>query len=292
MDAMTITLLHPGEMGAAIGARLRERGHELRWVDAGRSAASAARARDAGLRAMPSLAAALAGSELVLSVCPPHAARDVARAVADSAALAGFRGIFVDANAIAPASAREIAEIVAGAGLRFVDGGIVGPPPEGEGGRRGARLYLSGDDAPRLAMLLGHGLLDAVALTGPIGQASAIKAAFAAWNKGTIALLATLRAFAVHHDVEAPLLAEWARTDPDTLARLERVPASVRKAWRWSAELDEIARACEDAGLPGGAAAAAAEAYRRLAGFRDATAPPGVEAIVAAMRVPGREGLG
>ena len=141
-------------------------------------------------------------------------------------------------------------------------------------------------------MLLGHGLLEAVALAGPIGQASAIKAAFAAWNKGTIALLATLRAFAVHHDVEAPLLAEWARTDPDTLARLERVPASVRKAWRWSAELDEIARACEDAGLPGGAAAAAAEAYRRLAGFRDATAPPGVEAIVAAMRVPGREGPG
>ena len=137
MDA--VGLLHPGEMGAAVGALLVARGHEVLWASEGRSDATAARARAAGLTDAGSVAALADRSAVVLSVCPPHAALEVA------AALAGFEGTFVDANAIAPATARAAAELV---GDAFVDGGIVGPPPREPGD---ARLFLSGARAGEIA---------------------------------------------------------------------------------------------------------------------------------------------
>src|SRR3954447_4547101 len=134
----TIGLLHPGEMGAALGARLHERGHDVLWVGDRRSAATRERAEAAGLRDAGTLAALRDAADLVLSVCPPHAALDVARAVA------GYRVVFVDANAIAPATVRAVRRVVEDAGGRLVDGGIVGPPPTREGT---TRLYLSGAEA-------------------------------------------------------------------------------------------------------------------------------------------------
>src|SRR3954451_20134917 len=137
-----IGLLHPGEMGAALGARLREHGHDVLWASEGRSAATRERAAAAGLRDGGSVTALAAESDVVLSVCPPHAALDVARAVA------GFRGVFVDANAIAPATVGAVGRVIEGARGRLVDGGIVGPPPVREGT---TRLYLSGGEAPGVA---------------------------------------------------------------------------------------------------------------------------------------------
>src|SRR4051794_39964888 len=143
----TVGVLHPGEMGAALGARLRERGHDVAWAGEGRSAATRARAEAAGLHDAGALDAVLAGSDVVVSVCPPHAALDVARAVA------GYGGVFVDANAVAPATAAAIGRLVEDGGARFVDGGIVGPPPQRAGT---TRLYLSGAAAPEGAAPLGR----------------------------------------------------------------------------------------------------------------------------------------
>src|SRR3954465_9340942 len=109
-------LLHPGEMGGALGARLRERGHDVLWASDGRSAATRDRAAVAGLRDAGSVAALAKQSDVVLSVCPPHAALEVARAVA------GFGGVFVDANAIAPATVETVRAVVEEGGGRFVDG--------------------------------------------------------------------------------------------------------------------------------------------------------------------------
>src|SRR5689334_18338638 len=120
-----IGILHPGEMGAAVGARLAERGHDVAWSAEGRSDATRERAAHAGL---------------IVSVCPPHAALDVAAAVAAT----GYGGVFVDANAVAPATVASIRAVVEGAGARLVDGGVVGPPPEREGT---TRLFLSGAGA-------------------------------------------------------------------------------------------------------------------------------------------------
>jgi 3-hydroxyisobutyrate dehydrogenase-like beta-hydroxyacid dehydrogenase len=274
----TIALLHPGEMGAALGACLVSRGVRVVWASQGRSAATRKRAEAAGLEARETLDRALEAAEVVLSVCPPHGALDLARAVAGKK---NFRGIYVDANAIAPASAREIARVIEAAGASFVDGGIIGPPPNAPGR---TRLYLCGGARETIAALFGPTHVQAVALDGEIGAASALKMAYAAWTKGSTALIAAVRALAQSEGVDASLLAEWKLSQPRLLQESDAVPGKVRKAWRWVAEMEEIAASFEAAGLPGGFHHAAAEIYGRLAAFKDSAAPPPLDQITAALR--------
>ena len=143
---MTVTLLHPGEMGAAVGGCLVSGGVRVVWVSEGRSPASRQRAGAWGLCEVPSLGRALDESDAVLSICVPSGAFEVAREVASR----NFRGVYVDANAIAPAHSREIGLMVETAGARFVDGGIIGLPPTVS---RTTRLYLAGPEAARIAEL-------------------------------------------------------------------------------------------------------------------------------------------
>src|SRR2546429_5738034 len=147
MGGTTVGLVHPGEMGSAVGAALRVGGHRVVWASAGRSSATRARATADGLEEMTTLAALADSAPVIFSICPPHAARDVAR---EFVAL-GYRGLFVDANAVAPATARETGRRVAAAGARFVDGGIIGPPPRRPGP---ARPYLPGYGTSTVAELL------------------------------------------------------------------------------------------------------------------------------------------
>jgi 3-hydroxyisobutyrate dehydrogenase-like beta-hydroxyacid dehydrogenase len=250
----TIGLLHPGEMGCALGARLRERGHDVLWVAAGRSGATRGRADAGGLRDAGALGALCDASDLVLSVCPPHAALEVARSVA------GYAGVFVDANAIAPATVGEVRAVIEGAGGRFVDGGIVGPPPEREGT---TRLYLSGADAARVAGAFAGTCVEAAVLGPEPGTASALKMAYAAWTKGTAAMLLAIRATARASGVEDALVAEWRRSQPDVPDRLAAAEsAAARKGWRWVGEMEEIAATLAATGQPDGFHRAAAEVFR------------------------------
>ena len=151
MDVTTIGLLHPGEMGAAVGQSLAGAGHQVLWVPQGRSAATSARAAAAGLTAC-GLAEMVRRAEVIMSVCPPHAALDVARQVG------GFGGVYLDANAISPATAREVAGLVEPGGASYVDGGIIGTPPVAPGF---IRLYLSGQKAGDLRALFDGSPVDA-----------------------------------------------------------------------------------------------------------------------------------
>jgi 3-hydroxyisobutyrate dehydrogenase-like beta-hydroxyacid dehydrogenase len=277
MPTRAIALLHPGEMGSAIGACLVERGLRVVWASAGRSAATAARAQAAGFWDMGTLDRALGGADVVLSVCPPHGAFALAREVARR----GFRGIYVDANAVSPETARNVARAIEKAGASFVDGGIIGPPPV-EGGR--TRMYLSGGPAREIAGLFAGGKLEAIPLEARAGAASALKACYAGWTKGATALLAAIRALAEHEGVEAALLAEWRLSQPDLEKRSEVVTAQARKAWRWIGEMEEIAASFEAAGLPGGFHLAAAELYRGLAAFKDGAKPPALAEVTKAIR--------
>jgi 3-hydroxyisobutyrate dehydrogenase-like beta-hydroxyacid dehydrogenase len=248
---MRIGLLHPGAMGAAVGAALVGRGHDVVWVSDGRSAATRARAEEAGLRDLATLAGLADEAESVVSLCPPeHAA-----AVADAARAAGFTGRYVDANAIAPETARRIAPTV--------DGGVIGPPPRVAGT---TRLYLSGPGADEVAALFRDTVLDARVVEGGIGAASALKMAYAAYTKGLAALLIALRATARAHQVDGALLAEWAISQPDLPGVSELAEANAApKAWRWIAEMEEIAATFAAAGQPDGFHRAAAAVYRDVA---------------------------
>src|SRR5215831_2175468 len=186
---LTIGILHPGEMGGAVAAAAVAGGARVLWASEGRGDRTRRRAERAGLEDAGMLPSLAKQSDIVLSVCPPHAAVDVARAVAAHR----FGGVYVDANAVSPATAREIGAVVERAGAAFVDGGIVGPPPA----RRGTtRLYVSGPEAARLAAPFAPGPLEVIALSGPPGAASALKMAYAAWTKGSAALLMAVRALA------------------------------------------------------------------------------------------------
>jgi 3-hydroxyisobutyrate dehydrogenase-like beta-hydroxyacid dehydrogenase len=245
-----VGLLHPGEMGAAIGSALRRRGETVLWASAGRGAETAKRAEKAGLEDVGELADLCRRSEVVLSVCPPHAAVDVARAAA------AFDGIYVDANAIAPQTARAIGDIQD----RFVDGGIVGPPPHEPGT---TRLYLSGGEAEHVAALFVDTNVDGRVISGEPGAASALKAAYAGWTKGSAALLLTVRALAQAEGVEDELLDEWRLSLPELEERLPSAERSAkRKGWRWIGEMEEIADTFAGAGEPDGFHRAAAEVYR------------------------------
>jgi 3-hydroxyisobutyrate dehydrogenase-like beta-hydroxyacid dehydrogenase len=253
-------------MGAAVGGCLVSVGHTVLWDPAGRSRASTGRALGAGLSG-EGMAAVLSRSAVIFSVCPPHVALDVARQVADS----GYAGIYVDANAVSVATAAEVASVVTAGGASYVDGGIIGPPPEVAGH---TRLYLSGERAGQVRALFGRSALDARIAEGPAFAASAVKMAYAAWTKGTSALLLATRALARAEGVERTLLAEWALSQPTLGQQSERAAGSAAsKGWRWIAEMQEIAASMTAAGLPDGFHEAAAEIFGRAAGSgRDAAA--------------------
>jgi 3-hydroxyisobutyrate dehydrogenase-like beta-hydroxyacid dehydrogenase len=256
-----IGLLHPGEMGAAVGRCLTNGGHTVLWASEGRSPATQDRAKAAGLTDAGTIAAVAGQAGIILSVCPPHAAADVAWAVH------GFRGLYVDANAISPGTAREVAQMITDSGGRYVDGGIIGLPPTGPGS---TRLYLSGLDAPTVQALFAGTDLDA-RIAGPtLTSASAVKMAYAGWTKGTAALILAIRELAKEAGVEDALLAEWALSQPSLEKRSQgSAKAAEAKGWRWVAEMEEIAATMAAAGLPDGFHQAAAEIFRRYP--RDST---------------------
>ena len=275
MAMKTVALLHPGEMGSAIGACLGGLGLRVVWASAGRSAATRSRAKAAGLEDLGALERALGVADIVLSVCPPHGALELAREVAGH----GFKGVYVDANAVSPATVRNIGRVVEAAEATFVDGGIIGPPPVPGAS---SRIYLSGGSARDVAAVFAGSNLEAIPLDSAAGAASAVKACYAAWTKGATALLAAIRALATHEGVEAALLEEWKRSQPELPKRSEVVTVQARKAWRWIGEMEEIAASFEAAGLPGGFHLAAADLYRRLESFKDGTTAPRVAEVTAA----------
>jgi 3-hydroxyisobutyrate dehydrogenase-like beta-hydroxyacid dehydrogenase len=273
----TVALLHPGEMGAAIGACLGGRGLRVVWASAGRSAATRTRARAAGLEDLGPLERALDVADIVLSVCPPHGALALAREVAGH----GFSGVYIDANAVSPGTVRDIGRVLEAAEATFVDGGIIGPPPVAGAS---SRIYLSGGRARDIVGLFAGSNLEAIPLEGPAGAASALKACYAAWTKGATALLAAIRALATHEGIEAALLEEWNRSQPELPKRSEVITVQARKAWRWIGEMEEIAASFEAAGLPGGFHLSAAELYRRLEAFKDGAGPPALAQVTTAIR--------
>jgi 3-hydroxyisobutyrate dehydrogenase-like beta-hydroxyacid dehydrogenase len=245
-----IAVIAPGEMGAAIGQRLRERGARVITSLAGRSAASGKRAERAGLVAASS-DDEIVTADIVLSVVPPKDAAGLAQRLKPAIARAANKPIYVDCNAVAPQTAVEIGAVLDGSGAHYVDGGIIGAPPTPT--TPGARLYVSGERARDVTRLNSYGL-DTRFLDGPIGAASALKMSYAGITKGFTAVSAFMMLGATRAGCAAELHKELAESQAPLLAWLGRqMPKMPPKAYRWVAELEEIGVFLD--GIPDGHAA-------------------------------------
>jgi len=238
---LRVGLLFPGEMGAAVGGAVDG---DVLWASDGRSGETAARAREGRFFDVGSVERLVAESDLILSVCPPGIAEEVARSVAAD----GFEGVYVEANAISPDRAQRIASETR---LRLVDGGIIS--------RTRINLYVSGDEADldTVARLFDGSDVDAIPLPGGVGAASALKMAFGGWNKIGVLLTAQAHAIARAYGVAEALEGEGVNAGP--------IPRAGPKAWRWQDEMEEIARTCGSLGLPDALAKGAAQACERWA---------------------------
>jgi 3-hydroxyisobutyrate dehydrogenase-like beta-hydroxyacid dehydrogenase len=243
-----------GNMGSAVARRLTEHGVEVFTCLEGRSEASRVRAAAAGMVDVE--LAWLGEVDLFLSILPPVDALALARQMAPI--LGPRHVVYVDCNAVSPATAQAVADIVTAAGCPFVDAGIIGPPPSGEGDA--TRIYASGEHAQRFAELARYGLHIPV-LDGPNGAASALKLSYAGISKGITALGAAMLLAATRAGAADALRHELELSQSTVLAGLGRsIPNMYSKAYRFAGEMEEIAAFIGE-GRP------EAEIYRGMAGL-------------------------
>lgn len=269
-----VGILHPGEMGISIAASAVKNGHQVFWASGGRSDKTRARAENYDLIEIDSLFRFCQICDMIISVCPPHAAAEVARSVLE----AGFQGLFLDANAISPQRAIKIGQLLKVNNIRFVDGSIIGGPAWRP---KETWLYLSGKHSDEIAGCFLNGPLEIKIMADEIGKASALKMCYAAYSKGTTALLATILAAAESLGIRDELYKLW---DMDNTGFSEqanrRVTRATAKAWRFEGELLEIASTFQNVGLPSRFHEAAAEIYHRMAGFKDSPETPSLDLVL------------
>lgn len=257
---LVVAIVAPGNMGAAVGRRLTDHGVEVLTTLAARSPASASRAAAAGMHAVPF--EGLTAADLILSIVPPAAARPFAEQLEPALRAAPRKPVFVDCNAVSPATVEQIARVIEPSGAPFVDAGIIGPPPKPEGAQ--PSIYASGPHASRLAVLGTHGL-DIRRLEGPIGAASALKMSFAGITKGVTAVATAMILAAVRAGATRELHSELSEREPALLASLGRkVPDMLPKAYRWVAEMQEISQFVTPDGA-GDIYSGASQLYERVA---------------------------
>lgn len=272
-----IGILHPGEMGISIAASAIQNGHQLYWVSKNRSERTRQRAEELNLIETKSVTELCKTCDVILCVCPPHAAEQVARLVIKG----GFRGLYLDANAISPQRATRIDQRMGKHNIHFIDGGIIGGPAWKP---KETWLYLSGRNAQVIADCFKNGPLETKIIGNEIGKASAMKMCYAAYSKGTTALLATILATAQSLGVREELSQKWDLDDSGFSEQVNRrVMRATAKAWRFDGEMNEIAATFQKAGLPNGFHKAAAEVYHRMANWKESNMTPTLDEILAAI---------
>lgn len=272
-----IGILHPGEMGISVAAAAINSGHAVYWTSQGRSDKTRQRAEKHNLMEIETLPELCQTSEIIFSVCPPHAAEGVAKSVIET----GFKGFYLDANAISPQRAIRIGEMMEENGVHFIDGGIIGGPAWTS---NETRLYLSGRDADKIANCFATGPLETKIIGGEIGKASALKMCYAAYSKGTTALLSAILATAESLEIREELYQQWDKDDEGFSEQINRrVTRVTAKAWRFEGEMKEIASTFREAGIPDGFHQAAAEIFHQMVDFKDAERPPGLNEVLQAL---------
>lgn len=272
-----IGILHPGEMGVSIAASAINSGHVVFWASENRSANTRKRAQKHELIDTGTLEELCRSCEIIFSVCPSHFVEDIAKQVVEH----NFKGIYLDANAISPERSIRIGRILTTNNIHFIDGGIIGGPAWES---KSTWLYLSGKDANEIANCFSKGPLETKIIGDEIGKASALKMCYAAYSKGTTALLCAVLGAAESLGVRDELYEQWDKDEAGFSEQVNRRVARVTaKAWRFESEMKEIAGTFHEADMPRGFHEAAAEIYGRITGFKDAGQTPEIRDILQAL---------
>jgi len=270
----TIGILHPGEMGISIAASATNSGHRAYWVSHGRSIKTRVRADEHGLVETESISELCGTCAIIICVCPPHAAEEVAKLVIEG----GFQGSYLDANAISPQRALRIENMMREHNIHFIDGSIIGGPAWKPGE---TVLYLSGKNANVIANCFKNGPLATKIIGEEVGKASALKMCYAAYSKGTTALLSAILATAESLGVRQELYQQWDLDDPAFSEQANRrVIRAAVKAWRFEGEMQEVESTFQAVGLPGGFHSAAAEVYHRMAALKKSSMEHTIDEII------------
>lgn len=258
-----VAVLHPGSMGAAVAACAQQKAGTVLWCADKRSPATVARAERFGLMAVATLPELLDRADVLVSLCPPAVAEDVARQVAEH----GFSGLYVEANAISPERVQRIADVLSSAEA-VVDAAVVGSPPVGG---KTPTLYVSGP--PKAtgrveALFAGTAVLTHV-LGSELGQASALKLSYTSFQKTSRLLAALSVGIAREHGVDQELITIASRRTDSYLSEPQYIPKVAARAWRWSPELEEAADMLAAAGIPSDVLRAAASTLERWHASKD-----------------------
>ena len=298
MDISTVAILSPGDMGHAVGQRLRENELDVITCLAGRSERTHSLAEKAGIRDVPTMEELVEQSDLIMSMTVSAAVTDVTQQVADALAATGSDTLFAECNAVSPQLVRTLEPVITAAGGRFVDVSIIGGPP-----RSGysPHFYVSGEQATQFEQLYDFGLT-VLNLGGDVGQASGIKMCYAAITKGSWALYTQLLMAAELMGLTEPLLAEFQSGQQAVLQRMERtIPTVPPRSRRWVSEMEEIRDTFAELGMTPHLFEGVAEMYRFIGGTplgeefpesrdRDRTFTETIEQL--ARHVPAREDAG
>jgi len=232
-----VAVIAPGMMGAAVGKRLVDNGVKVLTSLTGRSGETAARAKAAGMTTAND--EEIAATDFILSILPPGDAVALAERFVPALKASNSKPVYVDCNAINPVTVGRVAATIAPTECPFVDSGIIGSPPKP--GDAGPRFYASGPDAPRFATLRQYGL-DIRVLDGEMSAASALKMSYAGITKGTQAIGAAMMLAASRAGSADALFAELSSSQKEMFAWFKRGLALMPpKAYRWIAEMHEIA---------------------------------------------------
>lgn len=255
---MKIGIVHPGSMGAALATALTDT-HEVLWASAGRSDETARRARSANLAEVSGLPEVAEHSDVIVSVCPPHVAEDIAKQIA-RVRTGGL--LYIDANSVAPETVRRIAGMFPTGAV--VDAAVTGSPRLD---LSATTLWLSGPRTAEVASLFAGSLVATRTVGAQVGQASAVKMCAGLRSKVIPAVWATLidAARAYGPEVEESVRAHLADTGHDMNEQEAKIAERAAKAWRWTGEMSEAAKAMAEVGMPTGFSMAASETYRRIA---------------------------
>lgn len=270
-----IGILHPGEMGISIAASAINSGHQVYWSSENRSDKTRQQAEKQNLIEIKSMSEFCGICDIIICVCPPHAAEDVARLVTENE----FRGLYLDANAISPQRAIRMDRMMSANHIHFIDGGIIGGPAWKAGE---TWLYLSGKAARRIMDCFTNGPLETKIIGNEVGKASALKMCYAAYSKGMTALLASILATAQSFGIREELYDRWNFDESGFSEQVNRrVIRATVKAWRFEGEMKEIASTFQEAGLPNGFHEAAAEVFHRMADLKNGNMTDKVDEILA-----------